>query len=118
MTPFVWRRITHVRVIEYYLKNGARSVSKCNHTYMASLDQCFFLKLTHGDLNCPMLLATFDFRVPHCKIRQLNNFHVLLQRSKYGLHAPLNRLMQLATNLNFDLYVNNSIDYFNVYLKK
>lgn len=42
---------------------------------------------------------------------------MLFQRSKYDPNNILNGLMQLENNFNLDLFVNNSIYSFDLYLK-
>lgn len=80
------------------------------------LDLCFIFKLTNGYINCPELLSLLNFNIPNRRTRQLNTFYVQLQRSNYGLNAPMNRSMQLVNYLNVDLFSCVSLKDFNSYL--
>lgn len=80
------------------------------------LDLCFIFKLTNGYINCPELLSLLNFNIPNRRTRQLSTFYVQLQRSNYGLNAPMNRSMQLVNYLNVDLFSCVSLKDFNSYL--
>lgn len=76
------------------------------------MDFKFQYKIVNCYINCPKLLSCLNFNVPHCRTRFSKTFYIPFQKTNYTFGSSINIILNLANDVQVDLYNFNSIEYF------